>query len=719
MPATQHHSAADSATSPLPIRRRWLLLGLGVVVLGVVLATHFLLDPWLRRTLERQVAASTQGRYQLRIGHLETSLWRGGIRLRRLHLRTTAAPAADTLRWPRLEAALTRLDVGGVGLLALVQGQPVPADSVVLDSLAVRLAAWPAPAAGARPLHQRLPVAGLRVNRVAVRLRYAAYGAGRPAVEVGCGTVSLRDLQLSAAGAADSGRIGYAAAVTGQVRGVAVRAPGHTLTLRGAAFSSVSRRLRLDSLSVRPEQATGATRSGTVQMRLALPQLALTGLDAAALSRRRFRADTLRLVRPRVAATLPRQPTPSLHELLAPHLAECRVEQLVVAGAAGRLAGLALAPAVTDVHLAAGVIRVLPRPARADTSIYYARWWQVRTGPASATLDAPYYHVSWQEAEADTRTGRVAARQLLLLPTLGVEALSRRKGHQAAHVSVRVQQAQLSGLDVVAATRHRQLRAAALVLRQARISTRTDGRYPLSPRPSLLTPEALARVPFRFALHRLQLDNANVTMLYRAPRDPRPGVFTINRLAVTLRNLSNDPGRMRAASPLTGTATGWLQNRCRAQVSLRANLLDAAGRHTLRGELGAAPLAMLNPMLVTTRGMRIRQGQVHHIRFSMQLDHRAARGTAWAAYSGLKVQLLNQQEKPGLLPRIGSTLVNGLLLRDDNPRQAGGTLEPGRIASRREWRSSVFSLWRQGLVSGLLNSAGVPGALAKKLSEAE
>lgn len=40
----------------------------------------------------------------------------------------------------------------------------------------------------------------------------------------------------------------------------------------------------------------------------------------------------------------------------------------------------------------------------------------------------------------------------------------------------------------------------------------------------------------------------------------------------------------------------------------------------------------------------------------------------------------------------------------------------GDMTSRHKLRFSVFTLWRQGLISGLLNSAGVPGKLTQKLS---
>ena len=94
-----------------------------------------LLDPWLRRTLEKQVTEQTQGQYRLQVGELRTSLWQRAVRLQNVRLRP-AAQVADTL--PRMRLDVARLHVTGIGLLALLRKGVVPIDSVVLDSVRSR-----------------------------------------------------------------------------------------------------------------------------------------------------------------------------------------------------------------------------------------------------------------------------------------------------------------------------------------------------------------------------------------------------------------------------------------------------------------------------------------------------------------------------------------------------------------------------------------------------
>jgi hypothetical protein len=233
------------------------------------------------------------------------------------------------------------------------------------------------------------------------------------------------------------------------------------------------------------------------------------------------------------------------------------------------------------------------------------------------------------------------------------------------------------------------------------------------------TPEQLAKLPVRVDIRQISVRDAGIRMSYRSPRSAQPGVLAIQQLNVTLQNFSNDPRRMNAAHPLVGQATGRFQQQCRIQASLRANMLDPAGAHTLEGTLSSASLTVLNPMTVATRGLSFRSGYIHQIRFQMQLNRTQARGTMWAEYSDLKLDLLNRKNRRGLLHRAASSAINGIFIRDNNPRKPGEELKTGNMKSSRELRFSVFTLWRQGIVAGMLNSAGVPAALAKKLSEQE
>ena len=699
----------------------WLLLAAGALLLLAVVAVLFFLDPWLRRTLEKQVATASQGRYELRIQALETRLWTRSITLGGVQLLTTSTAAPDTAALPDLRLDLGKLQVTGIGLMAALRRQVVPVESLVLDSVYVRLGSLPASSKEKKPLHARLPMGlpGLHLNYLALHNVRARYGSlQRAEAQLDRASLQVHDLLLSAAGAADTTRLAYAKQVAFKVNSVLARAPGHVVRLRHGSFSSDSSRLALRGLRVAPLQAISNQRTRAARLDIALPWLELRGLRAARLTRGTLQADSLLLRDSRLALTLPAVAPPPPHELLAPYLPHVRLAGLRLTGARLRIADQDRDPAAQDIRLTASDIHLAAQTYNAPGYLYHARAWTLHTGRARALLDAPYYRLATRSLQADTRRGELLLRTITLIPTMSAAALARRKGHQAAHVTLQLSQLRVQGLAFAALLRRGSVLAERIDVRGGQIITTSDGRFATNPALSVATPDAIGRLPFRVNVRQLRLAEADIQLVYRSPRSPQPGMMRIGELTATLHNISNDPRRMDAAHPMTGKATGRLQQ-CAVRVVLRANLLDPRGCHTLQGRFSATPLAMLNPMLLPTQGLYFQKGQIEGIRFQMQLNRKWAHGTMWAEYEDLKVVLLNRQNERGVLHRIKTTLVNGLFLRDSNPRRPGQPLKPGEMTSERELRYSVFTLWRQGIVSGMLHSAGVPGPLARRLSKGQ
>jgi hypothetical protein len=252
------------------------------------------------------------------------------------------------------------------------------------------------------------------------------------------------------------------------------------------------------------------------------------------------------------------------------------------------------------------------------------------------------------------------------------------------------------------------------LVQQPRIHIAGDARFPLNPRASIVTPETLGHLPFRFNIRCLRFVEGNLYTAYVAPKGGR-GLINFNHLNATLTNLTNDPRRMSWAHPLVVRGTGRLQNQCAVRLTVWVPLLDPLGTHWGEATFGPAPFAMLNAMTEPTRLVRFDQGQIQHIHLTLRVDRNHAQGAMQAQYAGLKLALLTRHggaDHQNLLTKIGSKALNGLVVRDNNPRHAGDGLKNGVMESQRDRRFSVVVFWRQNLISGLLNSAGVPHKLA-------
>ena len=865
----------------------WWLLGVAVVLLGLTLVAQRLLDPWLRRKLQQQVATQTHGQYQLQVGALHTSLWQRAVRLSGLRLRP-AATVADTL--PRVRADVAQLNVTGIGLLALLRKGVVPIDSVVLDSARIEvlaLARKPTKKAG-QPLHEQLPLElkGLDVGYFGLLHTRASYQPGgattQPTAQFRRADLSAQDLLISAAGAADSQRLGYAIGWNLRLQHAQGQAAGHQLVVAELVVSTADHRIQLDSGRVQPlgpgradqpridltlprlrltglqaaalqhqhrfradsllvqqpqlvaslpasgsgsqgsakavthylksldlahlavrngdvhvtgaaanpiihglevagtaihfdslnapdarrvffakawevalgrSQATvaahalalgslhlstskgtfdlravrirppaaGQGKPGGVRVDLVLPSLALAGLDAVALQQQRFKARSLVLDRPNLQFTPPVQPPPPFWKLLSKQLRESNLAVVRVHHGAVRIGRWRHAPQILDLNVTGKAIRIDSVASLDPHRIAYARAWVLNSGPLSAPFDPPFYQASSARVSLDTEAQLLTFSDMLLQPKFSPVGMNLHKGYQAPAVTIKVPRLTLAGLDFVGLVNHGDFRLKHAIVQSPVVKIASDGRGPINPNRSKISPEEMLNLPVIVDVPRLDLVNGNVYTTYRSPLTPITGTMNITRFNGTFLNLSNDRRHQTAARPLTGKATTYLQNQCRLDAQVSMYLLDPLGRHRIWGTFGPGPFAMLNSMTVPTKLVEFKSGNVQRIRFDMNVDRRGATGTMRTEYTGLQMLLLGYKEeeiKKTFLKKVISKAVNVVVIRDQNPRKRG-ELVSGEMKSTREPRFSVFALWRQGVISGLFNNVGVPQKIAQKLSEGQ
>jgi hypothetical protein len=620
---------------------------------------------------------------------------------------------------PRVDLTLPRLRLTGLRAAALQHQHRFRADSLLIQQPQVSVSLPATGSAGKlksiTEYLKSLDLAHLALRGGNVRVLSTAANPVIHGLEV-AGTA----IHFDSVNAPATQRIFFAKAWEVALGRSQATVAAHALALGSLHLSTSRGTLDLRAVRIRPP-APGQGKPGGVRVDLTLPGLALAGLDARALQQRHFKAQSLTLDRPDLDFTPPVQPPPPFWQLLSKQLRRSDLAVVRVNHADVRFGRWRHAPHVRDLNATGKSIRIDSVANVDPRRIAYARAWLLNTGRFSAPFDPPFYRASSQHVQLDTDAHLLRFTDMLLRPRFSPIGMNLRKGYQAPAVTVKVKQLTLAGLDFVGLVNHGDFRMKRATAQSPVALIASDGRGPINPNRSKISPEEMLNLPVIVDVPRFDLVNGNLYTTYRSPLTPLTGTMNITRFNGTFLNLSNDRRHQTPATPLTGRATTYLQNQCRLDAQVSMYLLDPRGRHRIWGTFGPGPFAMLNSMTVPTKLVKFKSGQAQRIRFDMRVDRQGSTGTMWTEYTGLQMELLgykDEEVKKTLLKRVVSKAVNVIVVRDQNPRKRG-ELVSGEMKSTREPRFSVFALWRQGVVSGLFNNVGVPQKIAQKLSEAQ
>ncbi|NVO86456.1 AsmA family protein [Hymenobacter terrestris] len=622
----------------------------------------------------------------------------------------------------QVELALQRLRLTGLDAAAVQHRHHLRADSLRLQTPTLNAqlpnqtpATGPAPALA---FLRRLDLAHLQVADGSVRV-----SAKAQALKINELVLAGTSLQYDSATAPDASRVLFAKSWDLTLGRSQATVAAHALSLAGLRLSTQARTLALRSVQIRPP-APGQGKPGAARVALTMPSLTLVGLNAAALQHQRhFQADTLTIRDTKLNFTPPTQPTPPVWKLLSGFVRRSDLNRFVVKNTDLQIGGLRHSPEIYDLNLIGSSIRIDSLAAQTPARIAYARSWRASSGLVTAPFDPPYYRAASQRMRLDTDARTLVFTAMSLTPAYSAAQMNQRKGYQAAAISIKLSSLTARGLDFAALVGRNDFRIARITVQRPVVRIASDGRGPINPNYSKVSPEEMRKLPVLVDVRQLDIKEGNLYSRYRSPLTPIVGTMSINRFNGSFYNLSNDPRRQTADTPLTGKATTYLQNRCRLDAQVSMYLLDPMGRHRVWGAFGPGPFAMLNAMTVPTRLVEFKRGNVRRLRFDLHADRQRVRGTTWTEYSGLQMTLLRFDKEEvevekSLLTRVKSKLVNFVVIRDQNPRKRR-KFETGDMSSTREPRFSVFTLWRQGMVSGLFNNVGVPQKLAQKLSESK
>lgn len=260
------------------------------------------------------------------------------------------------------------------------------------------------------------------------------------------------------------------------------------------------------------------------------------------------------------------------------------------------------------------------------------------------------------------------------------------------------------GWDMQQMMKQQLLKIDSVEIRGAQISTYKNRQIEQPKQVKRLFYESVQQLPFHLTVGRIGLEDIQVEYQELSEKGEVPGTITFNQLNGTFYDLTNvvTPGHPY----YTLKARGKLMGQGDLEATFRLPV-DSTNQHfEVEGRMGRMDMMALNPMIEPLVWIRITSGEVDELKFAITGNAYRSHVNMLFLYKDLKVRMLKEKKDGEIKVRsFLTTLVNGLILIEDNPNHKGERRAEGN-AERDVYRSQFNYLWRSLLV-GLKETIGL------------
>lgn len=341
---------------------------------------------------------------------------------------------------------------------------------------------------------------------------------------------------------------------------------------------------------------------------------------------------------------------------------------------------------------------------------YYARRMALESGMAEFRLPDGTYKLQTTALKANTEDGTLNIGNLKLIPLVDNAALARLQGKAVTTMRLEVPEINLSGVDYKVHSRYNNLAARHVVIKNPSLSAFMDRKNFSAKGNKPLPHDFIQELKTGLTIQKIEVQGMHIRYEELAEEATEKGTITFGNLNATISNVTNDKNRMSTKNPAVIDARAALYGKAPLAVTIKLNLLDPDGHHTLQGKVGPTDPAILNPILEPTAFISVKEGSLQESDFKIELYRNQASGNLNVRYQNFKVDLLTKDEgkRQSTGKKILSKVANQWVIESDNPKE-GEALRAGTIEVVRAKRRSVFNYWKDCLVSGFRTAASVEG----------
>lgn len=299
--------------------------------------------------------------------------------------------------------------------------------------------------------------------------------------------------------------------------------------------------------------------------------------------------------------------------------------------------------------------------------------------------------------------GIISIGSISLIPQYGKDEFVLRSLSHSDWTQARAERIECRGFDLQRLIRERFLQMDSIGIQHATASSFKNRQVEQPRRVKLLFYESVQQFPVPFSVRKVKMDNIHAEYQELSKNGTSPGTVVFDSLRGILSGLTN----VASDSPTyyTLSTSGKLMDQGDVSAVFRLPVDSLNPHFKVEGRLGRMSMLPLNKMVEPLVKMKIVSGEIQEIKFTITGNSHRAHVDMLFLYEDLKVRLL--KEKDGQMKSVTflNNLVNGLLLKEDNPDRRG-TRRAEATAERDIYRSQFNYLWRT-VLAGLKISVGI------------
>lgn len=315
------------------------------------------------------------------------------------------------------------------------------------------------------------------------------------------------------------------------------------------------------------------------------------------------------------------------------------------------------------------------------------------------------YLIKTDTIEVSGSTGSANVIGAALQPKLGESDFFNAVGHSTDRVELELASAEFRGINFDAINRQESYETELVELESADLRIFHDKRYPereekqTHPMPQ----QMLHDLGFPLAIDTLRIRESFIRYAEHEEQAEERGEIDFSRLNATFTHITNMEQEISEHNEMVLDARAHVMDEALLNARFTFPLLEQ--HHLITGTVEEMDAAHLNRVLEPLAFIRVADGRILSLEFTMNLGEQEATGEVELIYEDLKLTLLNKGSgSEDLLTQAGTLLANTFVIKSDNHPEAPRT---GEVSFERSRDKSVFNYWWKSLQSGLESSVGL------------